>query len=74
MKHSDAILIGTGQVCPSLAARWAGAGKIVAMIERHQFGSTGVNTGGIPTQTLVASADATDMAARAAKTIPRRLP
>jgi pyruvate/2-oxoglutarate dehydrogenase complex dihydrolipoamide dehydrogenase (E3) component len=27
MKHFDAIIIGTGQAGPSLAARFAGAGK-----------------------------------------------
>jgi pyruvate/2-oxoglutarate dehydrogenase complex dihydrolipoamide dehydrogenase (E3) component len=49
MKHLDAIIIGTGQAGPSLAARFAGAGKTVAIIERHKFGGTCVNTGCIPT-------------------------
>ena len=49
----DAIIIGTGQAGPSLAARFAGAGKTVAIIERHKFGGTCVNTGCIPTKTLV---------------------
>jgi pyruvate/2-oxoglutarate dehydrogenase complex dihydrolipoamide dehydrogenase (E3) component len=54
----DAIVIGTGQAGPSLAARLAGAGWKVAIIERGRFGGTCVNTGCIPTKTLVASARA----------------
>jgi pyruvate/2-oxoglutarate dehydrogenase complex dihydrolipoamide dehydrogenase (E3) component len=52
----DAIVIGAGQAGPSLAARFAGAGKSVAIIERHFFGGTCVNTGCTPTKTLIASA------------------
>jgi len=52
----DAIIIGTGQAGPSLAARLSSAGMSVAIIERHKFGGTCVNTGCIPTKTLVASA------------------
>jgi len=66
MKHFDAIIIGTGQAGPSLAARFAGAGKTVAIIERHKFGGTCVNTGCIPTKTLVASAYAIHVARRGA--------
>jgi pyruvate/2-oxoglutarate dehydrogenase complex dihydrolipoamide dehydrogenase (E3) component len=54
----DAIVIGTGQAGPSLAAKLAGAGWKVAIIERHRFGGTCVNTGCIPTKTLIASARA----------------
>src|SRR5215469_2242300 len=64
MKHVDAIVIGTGQAGPSLAARFADAGKTVAIIERHKFGGTCVNTGCIPTKTLVASAYAAHVARR----------
>ena len=53
-RHFDAIIIGTGQAGPSLAARFATAGMAVAIIERHKFGGTCVNTGCIPTKTLVA--------------------
>ena len=67
MKHFDAIIIGTGQAGPSLAARFAGAGKTVAIIERHKFGGTCVNTGCIPTKTLVASAYAAHVARRGAE-------
>jgi len=61
----DAIIIGTGQSGPSLAARLAGAGRKVAIIERKRFGGTCVNTGCIPTKTLVASAYAAHLARRA---------
>jgi pyruvate/2-oxoglutarate dehydrogenase complex dihydrolipoamide dehydrogenase (E3) component len=67
MKHFDAIIIGTGQAGPFLAARFAAAGKTVAIIERHKFGGTCVNTGCIPTKTLVASAYAAHVARRGAE-------
>jgi len=54
--HFDAIVIGTGQAGPSLAARLAGSGMKTAIIERHLFGGTCVNTGCTPTKALVASA------------------
>jgi pyruvate/2-oxoglutarate dehydrogenase complex dihydrolipoamide dehydrogenase (E3) component len=66
-RHFDAIVIGTGQAGPSLAARFAAAGMTVAIIERHKFGGTCVNTGCIPTKTLVASAYATHLARRGAE-------
>jgi len=62
----DAIVIGTGQSGPSLAARLAGAGRKVAIIERNRYGGTCVNTGCIPTKTLVASAYAAHLARTAA--------
>ena len=61
----DAIIIGTGQAGPSLAVRLASAGMQVAIIERKRFGGTCVNTGCIPTKTLVASARAAHIARRA---------
>ena len=67
MKHFDAIVIGTGQAGPPLAARFAAAGKTVAIIERHKFGGTCVNTGCTPTKTLVASAYAIHVARRGAE-------
>ena len=67
MKDFDAIIIGTGQAGPSLAARFARAGKSVAIIERHKFGGTCVNTGCTPTKTLVASAYAIHVARRGAE-------
>jgi pyruvate/2-oxoglutarate dehydrogenase complex dihydrolipoamide dehydrogenase (E3) component len=62
----DAIIIGTGQAGPSLAGRLTAAGMKVAIIERHLFGGTCVNTGCIPTKAMVASAYATHLARRAA--------
>src|ERR1700756_2528468 len=62
----DAIIIGTGQAGPPLARRLAAAGMNVAVIERKLFGGTCVNTGCIPTKTLVASAYAAHVARRAA--------
>ena len=47
-----------------MAARFASAGKTVAIIERHKFGGTCVNTGCTPTKTLVASAYAIHVARR----------
>ncbi len=58
----DAIVIGTGQSGPALAERLSGAGMKVAVIERNLFGGTCVNTGCIPTKTLVASARAAHVA------------
>jgi pyruvate/2-oxoglutarate dehydrogenase complex dihydrolipoamide dehydrogenase (E3) component len=67
IKHFDAIIIGTGQAGPPLAARFVQAGKTVAVIERHKFGGTCVNTGCTPTKTLVASAYAIHSARRGAE-------
>ena len=64
-KHFDAIIIGTGQAGPSLAVRLAEAGMKVAIIERNKFGGSCVNTGCIPTKTLVASAEVAHYAQRA---------
>ena len=62
----DAIIIGTGQSGPPLAGRLTAAGMRVAIIERKRFGGTCVNTGCIPTKSLIASAKAIQMARRAA--------
>jgi pyruvate/2-oxoglutarate dehydrogenase complex dihydrolipoamide dehydrogenase (E3) component len=66
-REFDAIVIGTGQSGPSLARRMAGEGWQVAVLERGQPGGTCVNTGCIPTKTLVASAKVAAMARRAAE-------
>jgi len=63
----DAIIIGTGQAGPSLAARLSAAGMTVAIIERNLVGGTCINTGCTPTKAMVASAYAARMAARAAE-------
>jgi len=62
----DAIVIGAGQAGPALAGRLTGAGMSVGVIERKFFGGTCVNTGCMPTKTLVASARAAHVARRAA--------
>lgn len=56
MNRYDAIIIGTGQSGPPLAARLATAGMRVAVIERRRFGGTCVNNGCTPTKAMVASA------------------
>jgi pyruvate/2-oxoglutarate dehydrogenase complex dihydrolipoamide dehydrogenase (E3) component len=65
MATYDAIVIGTGQSGPALAARLSGAGQRVAVIERARFGGTCVNNGCTPTKTLVASAFVAQLARRA---------
>src|ERR1700719_5127462 len=66
MHPYDDIIIGTGQAGPPLAARLAGSGRKVAIIERKLFGGTCVNTGCVPTKTMIASAYAAHMARRGA--------
>jgi pyruvate/2-oxoglutarate dehydrogenase complex dihydrolipoamide dehydrogenase (E3) component len=62
----DAVVIGAGQAGPSLAARLGESGRKVAVIERKDAGGTCVNTGCIPTKSMVASAYVAHMARRAA--------
>ena len=61
----DAIIIGAGQAGPPLAGRLTAAGMKVAVVERKLFGGTCVNTGCMPTKTMVASA-------YAARVVPAR--
>src|SRR5262245_56425681 len=61
-EHFDAIVIGTGQAGPALAVRLAQAGRRTAILERARVGGTCVNTGCIPTKTLIASARAAHVA------------
>jgi pyruvate/2-oxoglutarate dehydrogenase complex dihydrolipoamide dehydrogenase (E3) component len=65
-RRFDAIIIGAGQAGPPLAFRLAKAAMSVAIIERKRFGGTCVNTGCMPTKTLVASAYAAHLARRGA--------
>jgi pyruvate/2-oxoglutarate dehydrogenase complex dihydrolipoamide dehydrogenase (E3) component len=65
--HFDAIIVGTGQAGPAIAARCCREGLKTAVIERHHFGGTCVNTGCVPTKTLVASARAVRLAQRGAE-------
>src|SRR6266571_3773913 len=63
-RRFDAIIIGSGQAGPALAARLTKAGRTVAFVEREHFGGTCVNDGCIPTKALVASAQAAFVARR----------
>jgi pyruvate/2-oxoglutarate dehydrogenase complex dihydrolipoamide dehydrogenase (E3) component len=63
----DAIIVGAGQAGPPLAGRLTEAGHTVAVIERKLVGGTCVNTGCIPTKTLVASAHAAHVSRRGAE-------
>jgi pyruvate/2-oxoglutarate dehydrogenase complex dihydrolipoamide dehydrogenase (E3) component len=65
-QNFDAIVIGTGQSGPALAARLTREGMKTAVIERQLFGGTCVNVGCVPTKALVASARAAHMARRGA--------
>lgn len=56
MKKFDAIVIGTGQAGPSLAASLAKNGFKTAIFEKSELGGTCVNTGCTPTKAYVASA------------------
>ncbi len=66
-EHFDAIIVGAGQAGPPLAGRLTAAGQRVAVIERKLIGGTCVNSGCIPTKTLVASAHAAHLARRGAE-------
>ena len=61
----DCIIVGAGQAGPALANRLTKTGKTVAYVERSRWGGTCVNTGCMPTKTLVASAYASHLARRA---------
>lgn len=63
----DALVIGTGQAGPTLAARLSGHGMKVAVVERHKFGGSCVNDGCTPTKAMVASAFVAHMARRASE-------
>ena len=65
--NHDALIIGAGQAGPPLAGRLTAAGMSVGLVERKLFGGTCVNTGCIPTKTLIASAYAAHLARRAAE-------
>ncbi|KAA0109529.1 FAD-containing oxidoreductase [Mycolicibacterium sp. P1-5] len=60
----DAIVVGAGQAGPPLAGRLTDAGQTVAVIERKLVGGTCVNSGCIPTKTMVASAHTAHTARR----------
>jgi pyruvate/2-oxoglutarate dehydrogenase complex dihydrolipoamide dehydrogenase (E3) component len=66
-ENYDAIIIGTGQSGPALAARMDREGLKTAVIERKLVGGTCVNVGCTPTKALVASARVAHMAGRGAE-------
>src|SRR5688572_28360253 len=66
-QNYDAIIVGAGQAGPPLAGKLTAAGMSVALIERKLFGGTCVNTGCMPTKTIVASAYAAHLARRGAE-------
>jgi pyruvate/2-oxoglutarate dehydrogenase complex dihydrolipoamide dehydrogenase (E3) component len=66
IEEFDAIVIGAGQAGPALAVRCGREGLRTAIVERKLYGGTCVNTGCIPTKTLVASARAAAIVRRAA--------
>ncbi|MEO6652106.1 MAG: FAD-containing oxidoreductase [Ilumatobacteraceae bacterium] len=63
----DAVVIGTGQAGPGLAARATEEGWRVAVVERQLVGGTCVNVGCTPTKALVGSARAIHMTRRGAE-------
>lgn len=63
----DAIVIGAGQAGPALCARLDKEGLKTVFIERKLLGGTCVNTGCVPTKTLIASARAMHLARRGAE-------
>ena len=66
MHEFDALIVGAGQAGPSLSERLARSGMRVALFERHRLGGTCVNTGCIPTKTMIASSGVAHAARRAA--------
>lgn len=59
MLHYDIVVIGFGKAGKTLAAKFASAGKKVALIERSpsMYGGTCINIGCIPTKTLLVAAE-----------------
>lgn len=58
MRQVDYVIIGSGQGGVPLAAKLADNGRDVVVFERDTWGGTCVNTGCIPSKTLLASAHA----------------
>lgn len=63
----DAIIIGSGQGGNPLAAKLAGRGEKVALVESGFLGGTCVNTGCTPTKTMIGSAQIAYYARNAAR-------
>ena len=63
----DAIVIGSGQAGNPLSHKLADHGWTVALIEKEHLGGTCINTGCMPTKTMVASAQVAHYARNAAR-------
>lgn len=63
----DLAIIGSGGAAFAAAIRATGLGKSVVMIERSTFGGTCVNTGCVPSKSLLAAAEARHTAADATR-------
>lgn len=63
----DLAVIGSGGAAMAAAIRATSLGKAVVMIERGTFGGTCVNTGCVPSKTLIAAAHARHTATDAAR-------
>lgn len=57
VKKYDVIVIGAGQAGPAIVGEYSQAGYQTAIIERGEYGGTCVNTGCVPSKTLIASAE-----------------
>ena len=65
MKRADCVIIGSGQGGVALADKLAENGRDVVLFERLAWGGTCVNTGCVPSKTLLASAHAAAAAGNA---------
>jgi pyruvate/2-oxoglutarate dehydrogenase complex dihydrolipoamide dehydrogenase (E3) component len=66
MEEFDVIILGAGQAGLPLALALVKSGRKTAFIEEKYIGGTCINFGCTPTKTMVASAEAADMARRGA--------
>ena len=66
MENYDVIILGAGQAGLPLALALVKSGRKAALIEEKYIGGTCINFGCTPTKTMVASAEAADMARRGA--------
>ena len=67
MPRYDAIVLGSGQAGDTLSQKLADHGWTVALVEKEHLCGTCVNTGCIPTKTMIASAQVAHYARQAAR-------
>ena len=65
--EADAVIVGSGQAAPALAAALAKRGERVVLMEGAQLGGSCINFGCTPTKTLRKSARVAYLARRAAE-------